>query len=350
MKDRKLIFTGLLLVGVAATVFFARRREKAFTLEVPAASPATATVPASPIPNEAATNAAQQRQPAGEERAKGVFEAIEGTNQPINFYGKVVDRDQRPLDGVKISYQYTTEHGNMLGVAWGQQKVHKSETASDAAGQFFIGGMTGHYLSIEALTKEGYNFNKRGALNYDYFGARPEGKFNASKDEPVVFVMIQNAKAELLIHYRKLLEVPGNGVPARWNLWAAKPDPNGELQVTLKRQPAVVAKVGQIETWDAQITLAAGGLVEMSPDESLYRAPEGEYTGSVPYPKAPRRRGDPNAMFYLQTAGNKYGRLAIRLYVDDEGAAARCYIEAWLNPKPGSRNLEPDSRQKAAAH
>ena len=129
-------------------------------------------------------------------------------------------------------------------------------------------------------------------------------------------------------------------MPLRWNVWNGQADPNGELQITLARTPALVERVGQVSDWSAKIAVIDGGLVEAPPDEPFYRAPEGGYVSELDYPKAEQRRGVSARSFYIRTAKGKYGRIELDLYPGDEGPTARCLIKVYLNPS-GSRNLEP---------
>jgi len=52
-----------------------------------------------------------------EERAKAIAQAVERTNVPINFCGKVLDQEARPIEGVSVQYSYSTEHTNTLWAA-----------------------------------------------------------------------------------------------------------------------------------------------------------------------------------------------------------------------------------------
>jgi hypothetical protein len=255
----------------------------------------------------------------------------------------VVDQKQRPISGVEVEYNYSTEQGNMTGVAWGEQKLHRSKVTTDVSGMFQVEGIKGHTLSIESLTKEGYSYTSRVANVYNYSGDTPSGRFMPEPARPLVFVMIEKVTAESLISYGgnfgKTLRLPGSGAPVRWNLWKGEPDPTGELQITFKREPAVLARVGDASVWSAKLGILGGGVVEASPDEGFYRAPESGYVAELDYPKIEQKRGRPARSFYLKTSEGKYGRMELNLYADDEGPTARCLIRAVMNPS-GSRVLE----------
>jgi hypothetical protein len=290
----------------------------------------------------------EERTHKQEERAKTIFEAIERANVPINFWGKVVDQEERPIAGAEISYSYSTEHGNMLGVAWSASKVHKGSMTSDGTGLFSIAGIRGSGLTIESLQKEGYQYNPREAKVYDYFGSTAAGKFAPERNNPVVFVMVDKAATEQLVSYGgdfgKTVRLPANGTPLRLNIWNGQPDPNGELELTFKREPERMTQVGAPTTWSAKVEVINGGIAEARPDELIHRAPDEGYTGAVDYPKVEQKQGVGARSFYVKTADRKYGRITLELYPGDEGPSARCLIKAYMNPS-GSRNLEFDPKK-----
>lgn len=352
MNRRAVLITGVATVVVVLLVaWWLTPREQPPSITQPTSPKDAAKSVVTLTPAAATPTRDEARRLQKEERAKTIFQAIEGTNVPISFWGKAVDQDERPIDGVKVSYSYSTEHGNMLGVAWGEQRIHKGETTTGAAGTFSIAGMKGHALTIEALTKEGYQYTARGAKSYNYHGSTAAGKFTPDATNPVLFVMVNKTTAEPLVThggtFGKTMRLPGNGTPVRWNVWQGQADANGELQVTLKREPAVLARVGQPVTWSAKVEVIGGGIIEAQPGEPIYRAPEEGYAPAVDYPKAEQKQGVPARSFYIRTADGKYGRVELDLYADDDGPTARCLIKAYMNPS-GSRNLEPGDAAQAS--
>jgi hypothetical protein len=269
--------------------------------------------------------------------------AIENANVPITFFGKIVDQRGDPVPAVSIKFSYSVEHGNPIGVPWSDTTVTKGEITSGTNGMFSIGEIRGSSLHIESLDKEGFQHNPRGAMVFNYFGHTASGKFVPNRDKPVLFVMVNKTTAEPLVSYGgnfgTTMHLPGNATPVRWSIWKGQQDPNGELEITFKREPAVLARVGQPVTWSAKVAIIGGGIVEASPDELFYRAPAEGYLSELNYPKAEQKRGVPARSFYVRTADGKYGRIELDLYADDEGSTARCLIKAVMNPS-GSRVLE----------
>ncbi len=117
------------------------------------------------------------QKPRQEDRSKSILQAIEGTNVPINFWGKIIDQNGRPIADVKVNYSYSTEHGSITGAAWAQQEIHKGETNTSEACTFAVTNLAGHNLTIEFLTREGYEYRPKGAMVYDFYGSSAEGRF-----------------------------------------------------------------------------------------------------------------------------------------------------------------------------
>jgi len=350
MKYRKMWIAGLALVVVIVVARWLVFPMKPFSI-VPAlpATPRNDTVVAAPAPPTTYSPEGTQKIEQ-EEKKRSIFRAIESANMPISFWGQVVDQGGDPVPGVSIRYSYSVERGNTLGVPWSDTKVFKGEITSTPNGIFAITGLRGSSMTIESLQKEGFQHNPRGAMVFNYFGHTASGKFVADQNNPVHFVMVNKATVEPLVTYGgsfgKTMRLPGDGTSVRWNVWKGQPDSNGELQLTLKREPAVITRVGQPVTWSAKVEVIGGGIVEASPDELLYRAPAEGYVPVVDYPKAEQKGGVPARSFYVRTANGKYGRIELDLYVGDEGPTARCLIKAYMNPS-GSRILEGGNPMQA---
>lgn len=300
--------------------------------------------------NAASTAAPKQstavtRPPSDRADAVKMFEAVEATNVAISIWGKVIDQDARMVSGVQVKYEYTIEHGNLSGVAWSDQELRTGEAVSDNDGLFSIQGLRGHNLTILKLEKPGYQFRRKGDMTFDFYGSTASGKFVPEQRRPVVFTMIQREQMEPLIHIKGSLRVRGDGIPERWSLWEGEPDPNGELAVTLRREPAVLERPGQAATWSADLEIIGGGIVAALTEENVRRAPEGGYLPAIAYPKAEQERGIPYRSFYVKTAEGKFGRIQVKLDAYSQGSTVRCSISGDMNPRVGSRNLEPTENE-----
>lgn len=245
------------------------------------------------------------------------------------------------MSAVRVEYDYSIEHGNLLGVAWSDQERRTGEVLTNGDGLFSIQELRGHALSLLAFKHPEYQFRSKGAVSFDFYGSTASGKFVSDRHKPVVFTVVRKDRLEPLVHSKGGLRVHGDGTPERWNLWQGEPDPNGELAVVLRREPAVLERPGQAAVWSAELKVIGGGIIEAKPDEDVRRAPETGYLGTIAYPEAQQKQGVPYRSFYVKTVDGKFGRLQVELYARDEGATARCFITCDMNPQPGSRNLEP---------
>jgi hypothetical protein len=298
--------------------------------------------------NKATVTAIEAQSPVEETRPPSdrtdplkIFEAIEATNVSITFWGKVVDQDGLPVSGVTVRYDYTVEHGNLSGVAWSNQEERTGETVSGPDGVFSVLGLKAHNLGILSVKHPDYQYRGKEALSFDYYGSTASGKFVSDRRKPVIFTIVQKQRLEPLIHTKGRLSVPGDGTPERWNLWSGETDPSGELALIFRADPGVSATPAQLVNWSAELKVAEGGITEAPWDEDVRRAPESGYSASVVYPKVNQKQGVPHRSFYLRTADGKYGRIQVEISTSHDGRTARCFITADMNPRPGSRNLEP---------
>ncbi len=354
---RGLLVAVVFLIGVLVVWLRSGNR-----LTVPSTTPGpldVASSSSSPPPSQATPVPKM----SNEKRIAMVDGLIEGTNQPINFWGKVVDQNGRPIEGVTVRYSYHVEQGNFVGSAWGVAKERRNTVATQTDGTFAIVNLQGHWLTILTLEKTGFRhpnkfgYTGKGEVSFNYDRVEPT-HFTPDKNNPVVFPMIQEAAVEPLIahgatfyEHALLYNLPADGTPVSWDLWRGRRDPAGELKLKFKREPVALVAGQKPARWEASLEVAGGGIMEEPKGQKTFVAPESEYAGTVDYPSRQQEQGRPDQRFYFQTAQHNYGRIEIELRPDDEGSSGRCLLTVYLNPQPGSRNLEYDKtkRQKVAA-
>ncbi|MDB6175067.1 MAG: hypothetical protein JWL59_4378 [Chthoniobacteraceae bacterium] len=342
MKIQRITLTvGLIVIGSTCVFLLSFLSHKSITSN--SASQLDNSAASFQVSNSDATDTLKRR---NDERILMAFNAVESSNQPVDFWGKIIDQNNNPVAGVRVVYSYITEHGTISDLSWGFERYHQSEIISDLAGEFYIGNFRARLLEIKSLAKSDYESTKRGVQNYDYYGSTSEGRFISNKDVPIVFFMIDKEAMKDVVTYGSALEsgmqVVGDGVPVRWNVRSGKADSNGELQVTFKREPIFLSNSSERLQWSLKIELIGGGIIAASPADAIYRAPEIGYLSTIDYPKVEQKRGYPNQAFYFKAADNKYGRLHLELYAEDKGESARLYIQSWLNSS-GGRLLEAGS-------
>jgi hypothetical protein len=283
---------------------------------------------------------------AREERAKMIRRIIEAANAPIEFWGKVTDQDGVPLEGVKIAYTGLILWGNDVGVSW-EPKEHKGQAVSDATGSFGITGFKSNSLGLDSFSKPGYVYRGRPNHSFDFGGNMPEHKFVPQRDKPVCFAMVNERILGPLTHMEGRLRLSGDGTIGRWNLWTGEPDddgepdPSGELTIIFRSELAAPANPTHVFDWSADLEIVGGGIMETAWVEEFHRAPEAGYSATVPYSKEPAKRGIIGCAFYLQTRNGNYGRIQVEISPSHDGRTAHCFITSDMNPRPGSRNLEP---------
>jgi hypothetical protein len=132
--------------------------------------------------------------------------ALDEWRTPIEFYGKVVDESENPVEGAKIAFGWTD-----LSV----EGYSKAETVSDAAGLFNLRGKSGKHLSVE-VSKDGYYISRRNTGSFYYAGQ--DINFTPDAASPVVFRLKKKGAAEELIAtsfpgFAKIAKLPRDGTP-----------------------------------------------------------------------------------------------------------------------------------------
>ena len=320
---------------------------------VPSAQPVTtaegnlATPQASTlIPPKA--DIAQEKKMAEEKRQEKVRAIVEWRNVPISYYGKVVDQDETPIGGVKIHYSVQSLYA--LPVLPGA-KSEFFDVVTDASGLFVIAGHTGSGIGIDTLTKEGYKYSAKAGRGALYSG-NGERDYRPDAKSPEIFTMVQLGAAERLVKYDAHPTVPCDGTPVRINAMTGKATADGDLQITLKREPYNIVVGGPRFSWSVKIEVIGGGLVELV-GTGTYRAPQEGYEREfvVEHPaNAPEWGAGLRKVFYIKTRDERYGRININLDADYQPPPAKASLEVYMNPKPGSRNLEYDATKQASAH
>lgn len=162
--------------------------------------------------------------------------------------------------------------------------------------------------------------------------------------------MVHLGVTEPLVQYEVRLLIPCDGTPVRMNLMTGKLAIDGDLQITLKREPYNIVLGGPDFAWSVKIEIVGGGLVDLA-GTGTYRAPQEGYEPEFKVEHAVDAQewgAGLRKTFYIKTRDNRYGRIKIDLYANVQPPPAKAYLEVYLNPKPGSRNLEYDPTQQPA--
>jgi hypothetical protein len=263
-------------------------------------------------------------------------------DQPIEFYGKVIDQRDEPVGGAKV------RAGVMVEKMWMAGKIVDYYTTTDGAGNFAFRGMRGARMLIQP-GKEGYEFKADNNRNFNYSLLNRESeRHHPDSSRPEVFKLWKLKGAEPLVHSEiNRVGVPVDGTPVAFDLLKGRKTPeDGDLIVTIERSPIHI-KRGQKFDWKATIEVPGGGLIELD-DPYANEAPIEGYEGKVVInmqSASPQWQSSAFHRYYINSRGGKiYGRLTLDITANYEPPPTGVTLEAWLNPS-GSRNLEYDPRK-----
>lgn len=274
-------------------------------------------------------------------------QAVNSLNPPIRFWGKVVDHDGNPLQGVTIKYKTRGAYLPMLRRMLATRQRHGTAT-TDSSGAFIINGGKGDVLGLYGFTKSGYKLPDSAMTSFAYAGS-PE-IHHPDEHRPVIYTMWRESAIEPLYHNKAALRLPCDGTPITVDLETGSASTEGQLRVWLRRDPIDIQRGTQFP-WSAKIEIVGGGL-QKADDSGSYVAPEESYNEEILYeyePETPERDGEWNPgirqMFYFRTAQGDYGRLQLIMHADSQPPPCSLHVESWLNPS-GSRLLYYDRKKR----
>lgn len=253
--------------------------------------------------------------------------------QPINFYGKVVDENDSPVEGASVDFKWTD---------LSPTGTSEYRTVSDSAGLFSMLNQRGKRLSVTA-SKAGY-YTAAGARLASFEYANPaEGLFTPDASQPVVFRLRKKGLGTALVTSQYGMKpylgvtMPLDGSSVYIDLLQRKSGANGPMKASQSKPPAEEWK--QATAWSFRMEIPDGGFVEQN-DEFPFEAPENGYQPVVEFNF---QRGGTNWAdgirkdFYVKF-GNppRYGRFRLETLIEMAGAR----FTYAINPD-GSRYLEP---------
>ncbi len=119
---------------------------------------------------------------------------------PVNFYGKVVDQADQPVQGAKVRFQWTD-----------MSPTGTSErfTQSDEQGTFLLLGGRGKNLGVY-VSKDGYHSVRDGRGAFVYAAFFDPNFIEPDPNAPVVFHLIKKQQAQPLV------KAKGNQASTNW--------------------------------------------------------------------------------------------------------------------------------------
>lgn len=282
-------------------------------------TPATLEVPPSPQ--------IAQSPAAGREAAVAAIVASLAT--PITFYGKVIDQNGEPIADARVGYS-ALDKFMKPGTSFSGQ--------SDRDGRFSIAGIQGARLSVN-VRKEGYYFIDGKSHAAFAYGTGPDGHFRPppTADAPAVFVLHKMGPTEpLVVVGSRQIDVPRTGQALKVDLATGRTG-DGQLEIR-----SWIGDTNQPQfTWRYRLSVPGGGLVERA-GPFAFEAPTDGYRETVELcmdATAERWSSDVLRGYFARLADGRYARFSVNFYPGDRNFVV---FESYLNPTPGSRNLEFD--------
>ena len=268
----------------------------------------------------------------------------------VRFWGKVMDQNGTPLEGVHIVASVTTLR--MIKTEHGYREYEILKATTNAGGAFMFNGPDGLFLDIEAMGKSGYvlpsayQFGmscKVGAkFRYKYSSVgNMENVYIPNPVRPEIFHMWKLNKPEPLV-----ISGDGSGLSGPELMLGSPPERVGSLSM-------VVISVGTSQAPQWEVTVSAnspdGGVIMADPgDIFMFEAPESGYTQSIKYRYGPdgtdQGAGDPGASlrFFSRTHNGRWHVASqYAFFSPDQNGTVLTEMRLWFNPS-GSRNLEHD--------
>jgi len=268
------------------------------------------------------------------------------SNRPIRFYGKVIDQNENPISGVKVTLGIRTAKEPIPGLV--SDLFDYPVVITDAQGRFSITDAKGALLTVKSLEKPGYEASPK-TINKSYWYWRdPSEVFKPDSDAPEVFRMWKKEGAERLVLQDRMTRIPYNGSPVAFDLLSGRQSATGgDVRVTLLRSPEQIQWGQRNYDWTLTIEAVDGGVIESS-DEQMFRAPEEGYQPKIIFhmpANAPDWTDEKAMAFYVKSRGGKqYGRVELSVMVGSDKPSTGLSFRSAVNPS-GSRNLEYDPTQ-----
>jgi hypothetical protein len=252
----------------------------------------------------------------------------------LNFYGKVVDQEGKPVVGAKVNLE---AQANYFDENRSEQKPFTFQT--DKNGDFNLIGAYGAIVTVSSIEKDGFELSKKVDRHYSY---TLPADFHPDPQNPVIFKMWKQRGKEPLVGSAWHGKVACDGTPVDFDLYHGWRNTEGSLQITCTRTPLNFEMTSR-QPFDYKVEIAvSGGGIQPTGDEFTYLAPEGGYSPSV---TIERKAGDPKwggglrQEFYIKTAKGEYGRLSVEWDSGHRPSPTPFKWDCSINPS-GSRNLE----------
>lgn len=263
------------------------------------------------------------------------IEFAKRNNAPIAFYGRVVDQDGKPLQGVEVDFYVTAIP--TIPVPWGPDETKNGSCVTVQNGLFSVEGKRGISLGVSSLRKSGYResgYYQQGHARYEPYSSQ---RHIPNRDKPVEFMLIRDdlPQAEEMFNQRLRLN---------WNAGATTIDLGadiGRLEFIASRKGRDAADTMKKFEWEVKMR-AMGFTLTKLPDENERIAPLEGYgpngrVGFSPIEKTWLLRT--KASYAIMTNSGAYGLMDLTVYGDGDDGGMSGRVTVYLNTS-GSRNID----------
>jgi hypothetical protein len=353
MKKKYYVYLGLVIVLILIWLIWHRFASSYAVVQV--TTPEASRVPAAPAisdngvtPEDMAQTPWKGTDAEKQRIISDIRDSMQKANQPIKFYGLVLDQDNVPLPKVKV--RLNVKHTQEILPGATRDVMEYLDLITDEQGRFAITDKKGALLAVDTLEKTGYEAPYVGNRAFWYFAPVPNLKYYPDQAKPEIFRMWKLQGAEKLLDAGIGTRIPYDGSTVYFDLQKSRQVPaGGDIKVTLLRTPLQIKRGQEKYDWTATIEAIDGGLI-VSSDEFMYQAPETGYKSSLTISvsaKDAKWSSDQHVFFYLKSRG-MYARVQAEFMTDSDKPMTGFEVSAYINPS-GSRNLEYDPLNRATA-
>jgi hypothetical protein len=256
-------------------------------------------------------------------------------NTPIAFYGRVVDQDSKPLEGVAVDFYVTAIP--TIPVPWGPDKTTKISHITDQNGLFSIKEERGTGLDVTGLSKQGYRksgYYKQANVRYEPHDPQ---RHIPDRNKPVEFMMIRDdlPKAEKVLDKQLELDWSSTIITESFGLDV------GKLEFIASRMGRDANNTIKKFDWEVKMR-AVGFTMTKLPNGNERMAPLLGYVsnGRVGFsPDEKEWKSAPEESYAILTDSGSYGLMNLTIYAGRDDGRVSGRVTIYLN-KSGARNID----------
>ncbi|CAN5410738.1 hypothetical protein BH23VER1_BH23VER1_02130 [soil metagenome] len=312
--------TGVILVviGLGTIAYFARMSSTSRNTAGDAVSAGGAAKAESPVDSL----------PASSDKLDEANALRKKANVPIEFWGKVVDTSGSGIPNVRVEYRVQKMRWlDQSGIV--SPHSSRGSLTSDSSGMFSIFGETGTSLSIELLSKEGYEPSKDQRKTFGYsLGPAQHVPNRASPEE---YVMLALDELGTVNGTRRPISLSWDGEPQSFDLEHLTPDSGGKLRIVARRS----GSKGRFD-WSVSVTVEGGAVQEAMPGTGFVAPADGyKPRWECGYLATASRWGNGHDADVYYKIGETYGRLRLQIYAYRGPDEVSIYVESFINTSGG---------------